>query len=97
MPDDKKKDRRQYSQLVEASSIGMVFPIAIALGYFWGLGLDKLFGTRPWCTIIFSIFGVIAGFVNLFRAALRSDGTTDESTAAGGPPADGADDRDDAR
>ena len=87
MPDDKqeekKKERRQYSQLVEASTIGMVFPIAIALGYFWGLGLDKLFGTKPWCTIVFSIFGVIAGFVNLFRAALKPDGTTDQSAKPG--------------
>lgn len=65
MADDEK--RRQYKQLLEASSIGLMFPIAIALGYFWGWGMDKLFGTSPWLTWIFAGFGVIAAFVNLFR------------------------------
>jgi ATP synthase protein I len=65
MADDDK--RRQYKQLLEASSIGLMFPIAIALGYFWGWGMDKLFGTSPWLTWIFAGFGVIAAFINLFR------------------------------
>lgn len=101
MPEDKKndaknKERRQYSALLEASTIGMVFPIAIGLGYLWGLGLDKWLGTAPWCTVIFTVFGVIAGFLNLFRAALRSDGTRDESGDAGKRSGDAGDDRYDA-
>ena len=67
-----KKDRgKQFRQVLEASSIGLVFPIAIALGYLWGWGMDKFFGTSPWLTYIFAGFGVIAGFVNLFRFAGR--------------------------
>ena len=67
MPDDEGAKRRDRKQLLEASSIGLMFPIAIALGYFWGWGMDKLFGTSPWLTWIFAGFGVIAAFVNLFR------------------------------
>ena len=70
--DDKK--RREYRQLLEASSIGWMFPIAILLGFGWGYGMDKLFGTWPWLTAIFSVFGIIAAFVNLFRMAGGKNG-----------------------
>ena len=72
MVDDKK--RRELRQLFEASSIAWMFPIAILLGFGWGYGMDKLFGTGPWLTAIFSGFGIIAAFVNLFRMAGGSDG-----------------------
>ena len=70
--DDKK--RREYRQLLEASSIGWMFPIAILLGFGWGYGMDKWFGTWPWLTAIFSVFGMIAAFVNLFRMAGGKNG-----------------------
>ena len=70
--DDKK--RREYRQLFEASAIGWMFPIAIGLGALWGWGMDKLFGTYPWLTLIFGGLGVIAAFVNLFRMAGGADG-----------------------
>jgi ATP synthase protein I len=74
MPDDnggKEQKRRQYQNLLEASSIGWMFPIAMGLGYLWGWGMDTLFGTKPWLTWIFTAFGVIAAFINLFRIGLR--------------------------
>ncbi|MGA7617034.1 MAG: AtpZ/AtpI family protein [Thermoanaerobaculia bacterium] len=64
MPDKNKKDMRQ---MLELSSIGFMFPIAIGLGFLWGWGMDRLFGTYPWLTAIFSGLGIIAAFVNLFR------------------------------
>jgi ATP synthase protein I len=65
------KKRAEYQQLLELSSLGLMFPLAIGIGYGMGWGLDRLFGTYPWMTIIFSVFGVIAAFLNFFRAALR--------------------------
>jgi ATP synthase protein I len=77
MPDDNDsggdKKLRQNKQLVEASSIGLMFPIAMGLGYAWGWGMDKLFHTSPWLTWIFTGFGVIAAFVNLFRIGLQKE------------------------
>jgi len=67
MPDD--KQRREFRQLMEASAIGWMFPIAMGLGFAWGYGMDKLFGTWPWLTAIFTLFGTVAAFVNLFRMA----------------------------
>ena len=80
MPDDnqepaKDEKRREYRQLFEASAIGWMFPIAMGLGFGVGYGLDKLFGSWPWCTAIFSAFGVAAAFINLFRMGGGADGT----------------------
>ena len=61
------KDRRELRQLFEASAIGWMFPLAIGIGALMGWGLDKLFGTYPWLTFIFTGFGVVAAFINLFR------------------------------
>ena len=65
--------RRKYNTLAEASSLGFMFPIALAIGYFWGRWMDRLFGTEPWLMWIFSGFGLIAAFLNLFRLAARAD------------------------
>ena len=65
------KERHDAKQLLDASSIGWMFPIAMGLGFLWGWGMDKLFHTWPWLTIIFTAFGVIAAFINLFRIGLR--------------------------
>ena len=68
------KQRRHFRQAFEASAVAWMFPIAIALGFGWGYGMDKLFGTWPWLTAIFTIFGAIAAFVNLFRIGTRDGG-----------------------
>lgn len=69
-----KRKVRQYKALVEASALGFMFPLAIGIGFGWGWGMDKLFGTKPWLTVVFTAFGVIAAFINLFRFASGSDG-----------------------
>lgn len=73
--DDDRK-RRQMQWLLEASSIGWMFPIAIGLGFLCGYGLDKLFGTWPWLTCVFSVFGAAAAFIHLFRVGMRDDGSS---------------------
>ena len=71
---EQKAKLRDRQQLLEASSIGWMFPIAIGLGFLWGWGMDKLFGTKPWLTYIFTALGVAAAFVNLFKIGLRDSG-----------------------
>lgn len=63
----RKRTFRQASNWLNASIVGIQFPVAMALGYFWGKWMDGLFGTEPWLTIIFAMLGIVAGFVNLFR------------------------------
>ena len=72
MPDDK---RSQWDAVYEAATIGLVFPVAIGVGFFLGRWLDRLFHTHPWLTIIGTALGIAAAFVNLFKAGAKSDGT----------------------
>lgn len=79
MSEDKESNRKRsnYQQMLELSSLGLMFPLAIGIGYGWGYGMDLLFGTKPWLTWIFTGFGIAAAFLNLFRAALK-DGSGSE-------------------
>lgn len=63
---------RSASTWLNVSIIGIQFPVAIAIGYFFGRFLDRHLGTWPWLTILFSVFGITAGFVNLFRITAQA-------------------------
>ena len=71
MKEDRAKKAQAVRRIADASAIGLAFPIAIAIGYFWGKALDSYLGTAPWCTYIFTAFGVGAGFLNAIRMGLR--------------------------
>jgi len=69
--EERRKQAQAFRRIGDASSVGLAFPIAIAIGYFWGRWLDRFLGTPPWCTYVFTAFGVGAGFLNAIRVALR--------------------------
>ncbi len=60
-------DKRRTRLLAELSSIGIQFPVSIGIGYLMGHFLDKWLKLYPVMTIVFSIFGVVAAFINVFR------------------------------
>jgi len=64
MPDDEPSALRQLARL---STIGISLVAATAIGLLIGYGLDRLLGTAPWLTMVFALFGIAAGFLNLFR------------------------------
>lgn len=51
------------------STIGLSVVIAIAIGVYIGLQLDKWLGTDPWFFFIFLFFGIVAGFRNIYIMA----------------------------
>ena len=71
MSEDRRWQARSLRRIADASAMGLAFPIAIAIGYFWGKALDRFLGTAPWCTYVFTVLGVAAGFLNAIRVALR--------------------------
>jgi ATP synthase protein I len=79
MPDDR---QQKYKDIYEAATLGIMFPAAIVVGYLMGWGLDYLFGTRFWCRIVFTILGIAAAFVNLFREGMKDDGGTPPSAGS---------------
>ena len=82
VPDSKdQKPRSDMSQLLDLAALGFMFPVAIGTGFLIGRWLDGQFDTWPWLTAIFSLFGIAAAFVNLFRSSSKA--------GSSGPP-DGA-------
>lgn len=53
------------------STVGLMFPTSIAVGFFMGYLLDKLFKTSPYLLIIFTLYGIAAGFVNLYKVTKK--------------------------
>ncbi|MCX5735877.1 MAG: AtpZ/AtpI family protein [candidate division NC10 bacterium] len=64
MPDEEPSVLRQLARL---STVGVALVAATAIGLAIGYGLDRWLGTGPWMTMIFTLFGIAAGFLNLFR------------------------------
>lgn len=59
----KDTDSREIGKYLNA---GLLLPIATAVGFGIGYGLDKLFHTG-WLRFVFLVLGSIAGFIELVR------------------------------
>ena len=64
MPDEEPSVLKQLARL---STIGVTLVAATAIGLAIGYGLDRWLGTSPWLTLTFTLLGIVAGFINLFR------------------------------
>lgn len=62
-----------FRQLLEASTVGLNLVLSTFIGLAIGYGLDSLFHSSPWLTIIFLILGIITGFRELIRIAKKQD------------------------
>jgi len=79
-------DRKQRSQILTLSSVGLMFPVSITIGYYIGHTLDGWFHTGSKLMMAFVIFGVIGAFINLFQEVKRYN-RADDSTPP--DPSDG--------
>ena len=70
MKEDKSEENKK---LAAYSTIGLMFPTSIAVGLAMGYFLDKLFKTSPYLLVIFTIYGIAAGFWNLFKVTKQYD------------------------
>ena len=66
-----------FRQLLQASTVGINLVLSTFVGLAIGYGLDSLFHSSPWLTIIFLILGIIAGFRELLRMAKKQDNGPD--------------------
>lgn len=69
-PEDREKS--EFRQYLRFSTVGIEIGVALAIGILIGWYLDRLFGTKPWLTIAFTLFGIVAGFRNIIRLARKN-------------------------
>ncbi len=80
-------DKNYLNALSRAGSIGLHMVSGIAVGALMGYGLDHWLDTKPWGTGIFLIFGIIAGFKNVYLDTKRLVASQkEEDKNAGTPP-----------
>ncbi len=66
MPEDK-DGRGFFRGLAMLASMGIAMVVSTFIGLIIGIYLDRYFDTKPWLTIIFLIFGIAAGFRNIYE------------------------------
>jgi len=64
MGDWKKDEKKNWAAY---STIGLMFPTSIAVGVAIGYFLDEYLHTSPYLLIVFTLYGVGAGFWNLIK------------------------------
>lgn len=70
-PDDKPEGKNMWVQLANYSQLAFIFPAATVAGWLIGLALDHWLHTT-WLYLVGLILGIIAGFVELIRTAIKS-------------------------
>ena len=60
------KDRQTRDAIMNASVLGLNLVTSTFVGLIIGWFLDKWLGTKPWLLLTFLVFGIIAGFKNVF-------------------------------
>ncbi|MDJ0782480.1 MAG: AtpZ/AtpI family protein [Desulfosarcinaceae bacterium] len=68
----KRETRRYLKELAFFSSIGLSVALSIFIGLAIGVYLDRRFATSPWLTLLFLVFGILAGYRNIGLAIKKS-------------------------
>ncbi len=71
--------KTNFKDISRYQTVGMMFPASIIGGLVIGYFLDKWLHTSPYLAIIFTLYGVAAGFVNLFKLAKKPEQKPEDS------------------
>lgn len=76
-------NKELFRNLAVVSSLGISIALAIAIGVWFGLTLDRWLGTKPWFFFIFLFIGIAAGFKNIYMIAGREIHRDDDKDKRG--------------
>jgi ATP synthase protein I len=68
-----------WRSLGELASVGITLVVSTVIGLGAGYWGDRWLGTAPWLMLVGLLFGIAAGFVNLFRSVKRAERRMSES------------------
>jgi ATP synthase protein I len=84
-----KKDKEFWRNIYQLASMGLNLVAATFIGLFMGWAIDNWLApklnwhTSPWFTLIFLLFGIIAGFRNMFSMAKKTETPDDPNQEKG--------------
>jgi ATP synthase protein I len=67
----KETTKEKMQSIGALSTVGLSFVLAIVLGAWFGYLLDSWMGTGPWLFLLFFALGMVAGILNVYRAAIK--------------------------
>ncbi|MFQ6672273.1 MAG: AtpZ/AtpI family protein [Candidatus Tectimicrobiota bacterium] len=63
---------RALTTFGELLALGFTFAFSIVIGVLVGhYVVDRWLGTSPWGLIVFTLFGIVAGFLNFYRTTKK--------------------------
>ena len=65
-----RRKRRRVAKMTDLSTVGLVFPVAMVLGFLAGRALGSLVDAAETGGLIGGAFGLVAGFYNVYRTAV---------------------------
>lgn len=65
-----REERSGWRQAAKYADLGFVLPACTFVGWAIGAGLDRWLGTH-WITLTGVVLGIVAGFVQLARVAIK--------------------------
>lgn len=78
----KKLDRKTAMRIMRAGGLATQLPVSMALcvilGAIIGLYIDKFFDTKPWFSLLFTVFGIAAAIKSAIRIIRELQKLTDE-------------------
>lgn len=66
-----KKKNKHFESLGLASMMGLHLVSGVVVGLAAGYFLDRYLNSKPWMTLVFLVFGIVAGYKNMFRELQR--------------------------
>ena len=81
-PEKTTEHNRQAAGVAAALGHAMGMVVAVAIGAFIGSFIDNALGTGPFGLLIFLVFGMAAGFLNIIRAAKEMAAKAEAAEAA---------------
>lgn len=67
MSDKKGAKGGSYVEYTLLAMVGTQLVVSIFIGFGFGYWLDTNFGTKPILMLVFGMFGIAAGFINIYR------------------------------
>ena len=73
------KEDNKIGKWLNVATMATMIPVSTAVGFAIGYFLDKSFKTEPYLIIIFTIFGIIAGFKNIIEFIVKEEKEIDKN------------------